>query len=275
MAFSVFLRLWECKSPPRRLWRVFSFKITVMLIKSRGIVLHTLKYNDESIIAEVLTETSGCVSFMVRISRSPRAAVRYTLFQPLSLLELEWNHKDGGGVRRPKAVQVALPFCSIPYEPHKTAVALFLAEFLRSAVRVEADPGPLFEYLFRSIEWFDTSRSGIANFHLVFLLRLARFLGFEPNLEGARSGACFDLEGGRFVASPPAHGHYLAPADAARLPLLMRMNFGTMHLFRFSGSERSRLLACINLYYRLHLPAFPELKSLAVLKELFDAGRGA
>lgn len=244
-----------------------------MLVTSRGIVLRTLKYNDESLIADVLTETSGSVSFLVRISRSPRAAVRHTLFQPLALLELMWNHREGSGLQRPKAVQVALPFGSIPYDPHKTTIALFLAEFLRSAVRVEAEPGPLFDYVFRSIEWLDACRSGFANFHLVFLLRLARFLGFEPNLEAAAAGDCFDLEAGRFVKAAPAHGHYLPPADAARLPLLMRMNFGTMHLFRFSGSERSRLLENINLYYRLHLPAFPEMKSLAVLRELFDAGR--
>ena len=30
-----------------------------------------------------------------------------------------------------------------------------------------------------------------------------------------------------------------------------------------------RLLEYINLYYRLHVPNFPELKSLAVLKDLF------
>lgn len=244
-----------------------------VLTTSRGIVLHVFKYNDESLIAEVLTETSGMTSFLVRVSRSPRVAVRHTLFRPLALLELTWNQRAGAGLRRPKTAQVALPLCSIPYEPHKTVIALFLAEFLRGAVRVETEPGPLFDYVFRSIEWLDTSQAGYANFHLVFLLRLARFLGFEPNLADAWPGACFDLEAGEFVGVAPAHGHYLPPADAARLPLLMRMNFGTMHLFRFSGSERSRLLEHINTYYRLHLPAFPEMKSLAVLKELFDAGR--
>ncbi|MDO4929938.1 MAG: DNA repair protein RecO C-terminal domain-containing protein [Bacteroidales bacterium] len=244
-----------------------------MLVTTRGIVLHTFKYNDESLVAEVLTETEGVVSFMVHISHSPRAAVRYTLFRPLALLEFSWNVRPGGGIQRPKSVQVAMPLCSIPFDPYKTTMALFLAEFLRSAVKVETDAGPLFEYIFDSIVWLDTCREGYANFHLVFLLRLARFLGFEPNLENASPGAYFDLEASQFTFFLPTHRHYLPPVDAARLPLLMRMNFGTMHLFRFSGSERSRLLEYINIYYRLHLPDFPEMKSLAVLKELFDAGR--
>lgn len=37
-----------------------------------------------------------------------------------------------------------------------------------------------------------------------------------------------------------------------------------------SRVERMRCLTVIEQYYRLHLPDFPELKSLDVLKELFD-----
>ena len=108
---------------------------------------------------------------------------------------------------------------------------------------------------------------------MVQLLRLVGFLGFAPNLEDYRPGDGFDLEAGRFTAYSPLNKHFLLPEDAARLPLLRRMNFATMHVFKFSGSERSRLLGYINLYYRLHLPSFPELKSLAVLQDLFDASR--
>jgi DNA repair protein RecO (recombination protein O) len=43
-----------------------------------------------------------------------------------------------------------------------------------------------------------------------------------------------------------------------------------MHLFRLSRSERNRILELLLTYYRLHLPAFPELRSLSVLRELFN-----
>ena len=240
-----------------------------MLIKSRAIVLHTLKYNDESLIVELLTEATGCVSFIVRISRSGRAAVRHMLFRPLALLDVEWNHRGGSGLRRLKSALPAVPLVSLPYEPHKTTMALFLAEFLHHAVRTAQEPGLLFDYIFQSVEWLDTTNGSCANFHIVFLLRLARFLGFEPNLSEAGPQTYFDLEGGRFTQTRPQHPNIILPEEAARLPLLMRMNFATMHLFRFSGNERSRLLEHINTYYRLHLPSFPELKSLSVLREVF------
>lgn len=37
-----------------------------------------------------------------------------------------------------------------------------------------------------------------------------------------------------------------------------------------SRQERNRCLVIMNDYYRLHLPDFPVLKSLDVLKELFS-----
>ena len=48
------------------------------------------------------------------------------------------------------------------------------------------------------------------------------------------------------------------------------MNFGTMQLFALSRTERQRILFLILEYYRLHLPVFPELRSLEVLSEVFD-----
>ena len=38
-----------------------------MLQKTLGIVLHTLKYNDTSLIADIYTETAGRASFIVKI----------------------------------------------------------------------------------------------------------------------------------------------------------------------------------------------------------------
>ena len=60
-----------------------------MLQKTKGIVLHTLKYNDTSIIVDMYTELSGRTSFLVPVPRSRKAAVKSVLFQPLSFIEFE------------------------------------------------------------------------------------------------------------------------------------------------------------------------------------------
>lgn len=240
------------------------------MVRSRAVVLNVLKYNDDTLIADAYTEAQGRVSFLLRVSRSPRAAVKHTLFQPLALLSLEWNHRPSARMQRLRQAGVAFPFSSLPYDVRKSTVALFLAEFLHHVLRTEQEAAMLYRYVESSVEWLDTSQRDFANFHLVFMLRLVRFLGFYPNLDDFFPGAAFDLESGCFVLPSPGRPHCVPPADAARLPRLMRMNFETMRLFRFSGAERGRLLGYVCEFYRLHVPGFPQLKSLPVLMSVFN-----
>ncbi len=242
-----------------------------MLQKTKGIVLHTLKYNDNSIIVDMYTELSGRASFLVSIPRSRKASVKSVLFQPLSFIEFEADYRLNAALFRIKEAKSYYPFSSLPYDPYKSAMALFLAEFLYRAIREEAENHPLFAYLEHSVVWLDECREGFANFHLVFLMRLSRFLGLYPNIEDYHEGDYFDLLNACFTSvRPQLHSSYINAEDAGRFRQLMRMNYETMHLFGMSRAERNRCLLIMNEYYRLHLPDFPILKSLEVLKELFD-----
>jgi DNA repair protein RecO (recombination protein O) len=241
-----------------------------MLQKTIGIVLHTLKYNDTSNIVDIYTELCGRISFLVPASRTRTAAVKPVLFQPLSIIALEAQFRTSSNLYRIKEVK-AYPFRSIPYHPHKSAIALFLAEFLYRVVKEEGENRPLFAYLKHSIEWLDECEAYFANYHLVFLMRLTRFLGLYPNLDDYHQGDYFDLLNAGFTSLRPCkHAFYVDPEESFRLTRLMRMNYDTMHLFSMNRAERARCLVIISDYYRLHIPGFHDLKSLAILQELFD-----
>lgn len=241
-----------------------------MLQKTTGIVLHSLKYNDTSNIVDIYTQSHGRASFLVAATRSKRSAVKAVLFQPLSVVEFEADFRPVANLYRIKEVKAA-PFRSIPYDPYKSAIALFLAEFLYRVLKEEAENAPLFAYLLGSIEWLDECGSDFANFHLVFLMRLSRFLGLYPNLDDYHQGDYFDLLNACFTSLRPYKHTFFVNADESfRITRLMRMNYDTMHLFGMSRTDRARCLTIIGDYYRLHIPGFQELKSLAVLQELFD-----
>lgn len=242
-----------------------------MFQKTKGIVLHVLKYNDTSNIVDIYTQQNGRVSFLVKLPRSRKSGVRAVLFQPLALVELETEIRLTGNLHRVREAKTLHPFRTLPYDPYKSSIALFLAEFLYRALKEEASNEPLFAYLQYSIRWLDECENRrFANFHLVFLMRLSRFLGLYPNVDGYTSGCYFDMLNAGFTPVQPKGGVYLKPDEAARIRLLLRMNYETMHLFGMSRTERARCLTVINDYYRLHLPDFPVLKSLDVLQELFD-----
>lgn len=240
-----------------------------MLQKTVGIVLHTLKYSDTSNIVDIYTRHAGRASFLVKVPRSRKSAVKTVLFQPLAMIEFEADYRPNANLYTIKEAKSWNPFRSLPYDPYKSSIAMFLAEFLYRALREEAENASLFAYLEHSICWLDECEKNFANFHLVFLMRLSRFLGLYPNIEDYERGCYFDLLNACFTPLPPPHSSFLKPDEASRISLLMRMNYESMHLFAMSRAERNRCLVIINDYYRLHLPDFPVLKSLDVLKELF------
>lgn len=243
---------------------------TRMLTKTQAIVLHSLKYGETRMIVDMFTRQFGRLSFIVSMPKSAKSKMKKQFFQPLSLLEIETDVRPKVQLQKLSDVRLASPFTSIPFHPHKLSMALFLAEFLYYALRSEQRNELLYDYVESSILWLDGQDDRFANFHLVFLMRLSRFLGFYPNLEHYQSGNYFDLRESEFLPAPPVHRDFLYPEEADKVQLMMRMDYPTMHLFRMSHQERNRLLEVTLIYYRLHLPDFPEMKSIGVLQELYQ-----
>ena len=241
-----------------------------MLTKTQAIVLHSLKYGETRLIVDMFTRSQGRQSFIVSIPKSVKGKIKKQLFQPLTLLEIESDLRPKLQLQKLSDVRLASPFSSIPFDPNKLSISLFIAEFLYYALRSEQHNEPLFDYIVNSIQWLDAQTDRFANFHLVFLMRLSRFLGFYPNLDHYQTGDYFDLRESVFLSTPPVHRDFLHPQEAEKIQLMMRMDFPTMHLFRMSHQERNRLLEVSLVYYRLHLPDFPELKSVSVLQELYQ-----
>ncbi len=240
------------------------------LERTRGLVLRTVKYGDSSLITDVFTETGGVRSFMVRLPRTRRGSVKGSLFRPLCWIEFDYEYRPKVSLQKMRDVHICVSYASLPYDPFKSAIALFLADFLYWALRNEACNPPLFTYIYNSLQWLDRCESGFANFHMVFITRLTRFLGFYPNAEGYCRGDFFDMQNACFTGRRPFHSAYLEAEEASLVPLMMRMRYETMRHFVFNRGQRNRYLAVINDYYRLHIPDFPELKSWEILKEVFD-----
>lgn len=240
-----------------------------MEVKTKAIVLRTVKYGDSRMIVDMLTASVGRVSFVCSLSKTNRGKIKKQLFQPLTLLDLVFDYRPTVELQRIKDVRISRPFVSIPFDACKLSIGLFLSEFLLYATKCEQDGNQLEEFTEKSLLWLDNAVDGFANFHLVFMIHLSLFVGFYPNLDGYRDGAWFDLRDGSFTMTCPSHPDYLNPVDSRRILLLTRMNFDNMRLFRMSRDDRNRCLDVIMAYYRLHVPNFPVLRSLEVLRELF------
>jgi len=240
-----------------------------MQAKTTGIVIHSIKYSDSSTIVTVYTRQFGRVSYMVHGVNKKRSVFRAAFLQPLSILELDVIHSPGKEIQRIKDIQLEHPFIDIPYNPVKNALALFLSEMLFRTLRQTEPDDNLFLFLENSIKQLDFCEKGIPNFHLVFLLKLTRYLGFEPNKE-EENGKYFDLMNGIFLEGKPLHVHFLLSETTTDFAKLLDADYSNMDSMILSRNKRTNLLNSIVEYYRLHIPEFHGLHSLAVLQSLFD-----
>ena len=241
-----------------------------MILKSKAIVLRSMKFGEASLIIDMFTEQEGRISFITRIPKTAKGKIKKQYFQPLTLLELEFDYRPHTSLQHIKEVRILYPYASIPFDPIKSAILLFLSEFLFHVTRSEQQNLQLYNYVCASLQWLDGAARSYANFHLVFMMRLSRFIGFFPNLDAYQVGACFDLRNATFTASAPLHSDYLLPSDAAGINQLIRMDYENMHLFRLSRHNRNRISDIVLHYYRIHVPDMPELKSFQVMRELFS-----
>lgn len=241
-----------------------------MVEKFEGIVMRTLKYSDGLMIADIYTAQCGRMSFLVPMSHSKRSKVRSVLFQPLSMLSFTATVKTGRNLSRIGEVQPYSMYSSIQSDVVKSSIALYIAELLTYALREDGRDDSLFTFLDRSLTLFDNLEHGYADFHLVFMVQLLRFLGIYPNLENYVQGCYFDLAQGCTVREHPLHPNFLLPDATDSFIALLCTGYDSMHLLSLNRKLRGEYLATLSLYYRLHVPEFPELKSAAVLRELFD-----
>ena len=165
--------------------------------KGRGIVLHTLKYGDSSMVVYLLTDVGGRRTYMVQgvRSRSGRGS-KLALFQPMFPVEFEGLESSRQQMDRFKEVRAGFVLQSIPFDVRKSTMALFMAETLYRLVRESEPDAAFFDFVWGSAEALDAMRDGVANFHLWFLAHLSRLLGYAPGNEYL-SGCWFDIcEGG-------------------------------------------------------------------------------
>jgi DNA repair protein RecO (recombination protein O) len=245
-----------------------------MISKTRGIVLHTIPYGDTRIIAHLYTEAAGRLSCIAtrasgRVSgrRNPLSAA---VFMPLSIIEAVIDDRPGRDLARLREARIVCPLPGLLADVVKSSLALFLAEVLFRMLREEGADGRLFDFLAHSIRLLDGAGEGVANFHLVFLLRLLDYLGISPNAASYTEGAWFDMQNGVFADRPPLHRHFLDRDESRIFASLLRISYENMSLYSFLRTDRTLILQKIISYYRLHLPGSPDIVSLPILHALFE-----
>lgn len=238
-----------------------------MLTKNNSIVLSKLKYRDHDLIVKCYTQQRGVVSYIIRgVLKSKRGQAKSVYFQALSQLQIEENYKPNQSLHSIKEVKLTYIYKTLHTNIYKSAIVLFLSEILSNVLKEEEKNEDLFNYLETTLQYLDNEDS-FSNFHLLFLLKLTRYLGFQPENLNANY-PFFNLQSGIFEASD--QGIYsISGENLTLLKRLLGINFDTLDTIKINAKHRQEFLNMLLYYFELHLGSFKKPKSLQVLNEVF------
>jgi DNA repair protein RecO (recombination protein O) len=220
-----------------------------MICKTRGIVFRFTKFGETSIIVTIFTELFGLQSYMVNGVRSKAAKNKIALFQPLTLLNLVVYHREKANIERIKEMHCLYPFQSLTADVKKSTMGMFLVELLNKTVKEESHAPETFAFVADSLITLDGLTSGYENFHIVFMIKLSRLLGFGPQFAN-------EIMGGRIVDDPTAEV----------LKALIQVDYGTEILM--SNDQRRTILDLLIRFYGDHIENMGEMKSVQVLRDV-------
>ncbi len=239
-----------------------------MFVTTKAIVLSTIKYQDSSLIVKCYTQQGLKAYFLKGIlsKKNKNKKLQIAYFQKFSLLEIIAKHNDKGNLNYIKEATVFKPLHAIHSNIYKSTIALFLSEILTLVIKEEEGDELLYNYLENALIWLDENQN-IANFHLVFLLNLTKYLGFYPN-KPKKTDLFFHLKEGVFTRNKPI-SDYISDEKLIHFKSVFGTNFDTIDTINLNTTERQKLLQIILNYFNLHLPEFYKPKSLTVLKAVF------
>lgn len=235
-----------------------------------GIVTDIVRHNDRHNIVTLFTRSRGRISFLSSASQGKAGRARNARLQLLAIVESDVNFKESKTLQTLASISTPVIWRDIYFNPVKSAMVMFISEFLNRYLR-DASPEPLlWDYVVHTMSILDSRRGPCSNFHISFLVGFLQFAGITPDTHDYEAGDIFDMQGGQMVAYRPAHSNFLPPDETSFLPKLLRMNFDNDRCFRFRVGERRIILSKLLQYYAVHFPGMANLRSPEILAEVFS-----
>lgn len=209
------------------------------------IVLGTTKVGENALVVHSFSREWGRRGFLVRSARKTGTA----LFLPMNILEATVVENPKSELWSLKGILLKDALPGIRENLQKNTMTLFLSEVLFRTLKEGMNEDGLYDWCVGSILTLNALESDYANYPLRFLLELSAALGFRPSLE--------DIA--------PFAGEHLQQMRA-----LLNGSFSENMLLPLSGVTRNALCEELLQYLSYHTDSRIQVKSLAVLRELYQ-----
>ena len=122
-----------------------------MLAKTKAIVLRNTNYRENSVICKMYTREYGMRTYILQSIRKGKAAIKPSMIQPLSLVQMVAYEKPNVGINRIKELKNVPLLMEIHDDIIKKSIALFLVEILNQCITEEQCEEELFDFIEKKI----------------------------------------------------------------------------------------------------------------------------
>lgn len=250
-----------------------------MLSNAQIIVLHTIKHGDSGLVIQCYSNTVGRTALYMRVSSKNKIAV--SNLHRLNILDVV-IYNNGSSMPIIREISPVYSLNTLRTSILKNTIAIFLSELLVKCIREYESNASLYSFLCSSISVLEHLNEGTANFHIHFMVHLARMLGFMPTDNYSEKCPLFDVQKAVFVEpvntfdlrtgslGEEEEYRYFSYQESVLLHTLLNTRAIDMGSIRCSGDLRFSFSKQMIRYLSHHLGINFEIKSIEILHEVFN-----
>ena len=238
-----------------------------MIRKTEAIVLNTRKFGDTSLLCTMYTRNFGRRNFIIKGYRSTKARKRHSYFQPMSLIDVVYYHKDSRELQMITESSNRHFLHTLQTDPVKITLGMVVVELFYHTVKEEEPNLPLFEFLGQILVELDNKQKNLIHVFLFYLVQLSHYLGFFPSdlVEDPSKPVHFDIRNGTMRNAG------IPDAGANKVLAFARTNLNRCHEISLSKTDKNEVILAMMEYYHMHVEGFKVPGSLKVFQEIFNS----
>ena len=238
-----------------------------MYITTQSIVLQTIKYSDNSLIAKIFTRKNGTASFIIKNAFSKKSKQPASYFAPLTILNITYKETYTEKMTFLKEVTLAYPFHAIHQDFKKNCILLFYQELLMKLLsQANAPDEPLFDFIMEHLSKLEDIEDLVPDLHIVFLVELIQQLGYAPVLNFSLQTPYFSIEDSNFGSLLLDTPYFLSKEASFYLFTILKKQNQTVP----NKKTRMELLNGMILYLMKSNKQIKEISAVEILAKVFS-----
>lgn len=253
-----------------------------MLVSTPGIVLATTPYAETSLIVRIFTRRLGCRTYIAkgarskassRVSRTTRRI--HILLQPMNCLDLTVYEDSRKNINHIKDMAIDQQYPLVTTNNVRRSLLFFLNELIYKALQTDDANPDFYDFIIRQLDNLEHCTSLNPCLPLTYLLGTAHYLGIAPLNNYSPREPLFNLNEGRYQATPSSQyliehptASFLSPQASLHLHQLLSALQHATPLPTLTANDRQHLINSLLIYYNNHLSGFRNFRSHLILHEL-------